>query len=92
MSKEAEEMDRKTDDGPRYLRRLVLRFRHAADCRYDVAGRRREEGKYDAGSEASADAYMRASRELERALDGEEIPEVGEPWPEDEPDCRTLPN
>lgn len=73
------------------LPRLVLRFRRMADARYEVAARRLENGRTSQAVVATADAYMRCARELERAMEGEEIPSPGEEWPEEE-DCRNLPN
>ena len=74
------------------LPRLVLRFRRMADSRYDVAARRMENGRTSQALVATADAYIRCARELERAMEGEEIPLPGEEWPEEEEDCRNLTN
>jgi hypothetical protein len=73
------------------MARLVLRFRAMADARYEVAARRLENGRTSQALVATADAYMRCARELERAMEGEEPPNPGEEWP-DEEDCRNLCN
>jgi len=73
------------------LPRLVLRFRHMADARYDVAVRQMTNGRDSQSVVAAADAYMRCARELERAMAGEVPPAPGHEWPE-EADCRNLCN
>ena len=70
---------------------LADRFKKMADCRYDAAGRRLEQGKPSHNVAMVADAYMRCARELERTIKGEEPPQPGKVWPEEE-DCRNLCN
>lgn len=78
-------------DSTDLLALLVDRFKKMADSRYEVAGRRLEQGKPSHYIAGVADAYMRCARELERTIEGEEPPQPGEEWPEGE-DCRNLCN